>query len=661
MITPVRIACLLMMVSAPAFAQAPAQTRLEQPPETNQPAPSLPENAASASQDTPRQAGQPLPFAPQTRSAEMPAPIGLLDVQPLPGDALLPDASDKEAAEPEGVDIAAPSEEPAVPEDVSAVPVVIEAQALTSEDVAAIGTLTEAESGFSTQIWSPSTAEALIAAWQSAPTNAPSPVIVKTLKSLALTIAAPPLVTEEEAWALIAQRVDVLTQLGDLNGVNALLNRVPNDAAPPAMLQQKTDYALWGDDWATACAAARTGIDRNPSRYWTEITLACHAVEGNQAAVDFLLEVTPDDEQPTDQHMRAISALLRQTNAVRAPADTLSLQPVELANAQALDFAISKLTGTPATVTADFIDAPAIVHASLAAGARQPLMQRWPGLAALAYRARLSPADLVQYAVAVDPQVSADPSLGVMPQALRQPLSITVADQRADALLALSRNARSSGLVQLWATAIGNAFEAMAPSKALWDRAGGIAAHLAFSGAGDEAAGWYSHIRRNASMDDLKAAENILAVWPYALLGARTAPVPFTPRLAQLWWQAQDDKDSGIRAKQGIYFFTALEALGYPIAPEIWATLGDAANYVIGGTQGDVDVAALETAIEDGEIGRGLLLGLSALGENGPVSPDPQTLGIALRALVDLGFSDLARQLAVEVLFFNDVSLDDGQ
>lgn len=620
-----------------------------------------------------RQAGAPLPFAaPSRRQMRQSAP-SLLALPPLNSDTLVageanadavaePNNADRPAADGTATNALAESaaiEEPGAIEELAQgaaarQPIIVQAQQLSSQDVAAIGLLTPADAGFTTQIWRNTRARAVLKAWDAAPVKAPSPVMHETMRALALAVAAAPPVSDARAWDLLEKRVDALTQLGDLPGALGLIARAPSDMAPSTLLQKKAEIALWAHDWLLACEAARIGLDRAPSPYWTDISLACHAVAGNRAAVDLLLDVLGPGEQPTRQFMAAIYGLLDDPDA----AETREPQPLDTANA--LLNAIAARRGQRPVLDAGFVDAPAIVHASFAQAGGQSLAARWPAMAALAYRSRIEPSDMIQYALAADPATPADPSLGMAIGGLQQALYRNAARLKVRALLALSAQARRAGMSQFWAPGVGKALAALEPDESLWLDAGAMAGHLAFAGEGAAVGRLYGHIRANAQGDDLAAARSLISVWPYAVLLAPAGEVPFTARLAQLWWQTQSQASVQDRVRMATYFYTALEALGYPIAPELWASVGQVGTFITDGTPASVNVAGLKRMADNAEIGRGILSSFAAMGADGPVSPDPQAMRAALRTLVQLGHADIARRLAGEVLFFQGVSLADG-
>jgi hypothetical protein len=476
----------------------------------------------------------------------------------------------------------------------------------------------------------------------------------ETMRALALAVAAAPPVSDARAWALVEKRVEALTKLGDLAGALGLLARAPSDLATNTLLQKKAEIALWAHDWPMACEAARIGNDRGPSPYWTDISLACHAVAGNRAAVDLLLDVLGPGEQPTRQFMAAIYGLLDASGKAQAQ------EPEPLDPANALLSAIAAQRGERPVFDAGFVDAPAIVHASFAQAGQSGLAARWPAIAALAYRARIQPQDMIQYAFAANPSTPPDSSLGMAVSGLQQALYRNAAPRKVRALLNLSNQARRAGMSQFWAPAVGKALASLEPDESLWLDAGAIASHLAFAGEGVAVGRLYGHIRANANGDDLAAAQSLISVWPYAVLLAPAGDVPFTARLAQLWWQTQSQANDQDRVRTATYFFTALEALGYPIAPDLWAAVGQVGTYMTDGTPASVDVAGLKRMADNAEIGRGILSSFAAMGPDGPVSPDPQAMRAALRTLVQLGHGDMARRLAAEVLFFQGVSLADG-
>lgn len=621
----------------------------------------------------PRQAGARLPFAPTgtVPGAQAAAPplLSLQPLPPLPAPPLETNALDQPTLGPTQTQEIA-RDKPAQIGDaldqgsvlkanptLSLRPMVVQAQQLSSQDVASIGVLTQDTTGFSTQIWSNSRARDILNAWSAVPVTSPSPTINAAVRDLALAVAAAPPVSDARAWTLLEKRVDVLGQIGDLPGALALLARAPSDLAPNELLKKKAEAALWAQDWTLACDAARIGLNRGASAYWTNISLACHAVAGNRPAVELLLDVLGPGERPTRQFMAAIYGLLdvAQSGAPIRPAEPEPLDP----NGALLN-AIAAQRGISPVLDPSFIDQTASVHASIAHSGRGDLASRWPAFAALAYRARLQKGAMIQFALAVNAATPADPSLGMAIGPLQQALYVTSPQRRVSALLDLSAQARRSGMSHFWAPAVGGAVTGIEPDAALWPDAGPIAAHLAFAGEGRAVGRWYSHIRTEAQGDDLAAAQSLISVWPYAILLAPSGDVPFTTRLAQLWLQTQSGGSAQEQAKTATYFYIALEALGYSIAPEVWAEVEAAGGYVPEVSVRPADLAALERIASRGEVGRGILRAFAILGADGPVAPDPQALRAALRALVQLGQDAMARQIAAEVMFFNGVSLGNG-
>lgn len=536
-------------------------------------------------------------------------------------------------------------------------PRVIQAQQLSSQDVASLGILTEAQSGFSTRIWRSSTATDILSAWPQVPADAPSPAIHAAVKALALSVAAAPPVSDARAWALVEARLDALLSIGALKEAALLSARIPSDFAPTNILKKKADIALWSHQWTPACEAARIGLDAGPSQYWTSITLACRAVKGNRGAVDLLLDVASPEERPTRQLMAAVNALLDASDPVLA-AQSRPQKPLKVSQEALNDplmNAIAVQLGQLPELEQSFLDAPALAHASLANAPGLSLSVRWPGVSALAYRARIDGPDMVQFVAAAPPTTPASPALGVSPRDMQRPLSAGNPTRQVSGLLAISQRGIASGLGQFWAPAIGRTLAMMQPQQILWPDAGAIAAHLAFANEGQALGQWYRHIRTNARSDDLSAAQSLINVWPYAVLLTDDGQAAFTPRLAQVWLQSQSSP-ADEQARQAVYLYTSLEALGNPIAPELWDAVGGAPLDVAG-----ADFNALRRAVRDKEVGRGTLLAFAALGPDGPKMPEPQALRAALKALVALDQARIARRLAAEVLFFSNVSLGSGR
>ncbi|MEM7570678.1 MAG: hypothetical protein AAF337_12865, partial [Pseudomonadota bacterium] len=217
------------------------------------------------------------------------------------------------------------------------------------------GTLTAQDGGFDAQIWDNSTYQDVKAALTIGGAPAKSPIIMRTVQRLALTIAPMPAPTDQAVWSLLGARLDVLAKIGDAQGHHALSARIPNDIAPLSILKKKADIALMVDDWPMACAAGAEGLSRTPTRTWTSLRLACRAGEGSRSAVDLLLDTTDASAMPSRAVRQAVEAVLAQTAGGQTDRPR-QRQAVDQTTASPLLAALARLTGGAPDVAAPEVD-----------------------------------------------------------------------------------------------------------------------------------------------------------------------------------------------------------------------------------------------------------------------------------------------------------------
>lgn len=605
--------CIAAALAGFASTTAAAQT----PPPGEIPAP-----AAEPAQAPLRTAGSPLPYAPQPQAidqdGEPTPPASLLSLAPLPA---LPDQDEDEETLPA---LDARLKEPLFDSAVAMplTPATVETAPLSASDIAGIGTLTQADGGFAFDVWAGSAETDIVAAFAQVQGRAPSPIVQTTLRRLALTIADSPSPTPQAAWAFLSARIGLLERVGDLDGLIALLALVPDDVAPLDVLAKKADIALLANDWASLCAASRVGLAQDTSAFWTGRRLLCHAMKGNRGAVDLLQDTTNRRDMPDTAVLAATQALLE------AQPDGYS---AALAQAKA-----SLMSGTETPLQ----------QAALALSADAGLSARWPAIVALGAAAQLTPSDFLNYIIATPSGTPQE--AGLAPRQLQLALSGgTPATLVADAL-AVSFEARQSGLPHFWAGATAQALSAVSPNPELWLDAGTVAAHLAYGGFPERTAVWYDEIRTRSDPSDLNAARSLISVWPYALVSNQPGRIPFTPRIAGLWLDARDGQDD----RQAQLTFAVFDALGYTVPPELWAAAGQAGPLPIPA------LPELEAYAGAGQTGMTVLTAIAALGPQGTQTKDVGLVKVVLTALRQAGLEDLARQMGAEVLFFAGVSID---
>jgi hypothetical protein len=159
----------------------------------------------------------------------------------------------------------------------------------------------------------------------------------------------------------------------------------------------------------------------------------------------------------------------------------------------------------------------------------------------------------------------------------------------------------------------------------------------------EAATAWLLLARREAPVSAQAAAAS-LRLWPYARLAGTTM---FTNEAGVDGWRyAQGDPGSAEVVAQADFLQVLFRALGEADALA-WQEPAEEAKAAGGGPDAVV-LVALEEASRAGRLGETVLRVLVLLGERDPAEADPQALGAALSALMQVGLPLEARALAIE-------------
>ncbi|HKY94853.1 MAG TPA: hypothetical protein VJL84_06080 [Kiloniellales bacterium] len=160
----------------------------------------------------------------------------------------------------------------------------------------------------------------------------------------------------------------------------------------------------------------------------------------------------------------------------------------------------------------------------------------------------------------------------------------------------------------------------------------------------EAATAWLLLALREAPVSAQAAAAS-LRLWPYARLAGTTM---FTNEAGVDGWRyAQSDPGSAEVAEQAGFLHVLFQALGEADAL-VWAEPAEDEAKAAGEMPDATVLFALEEASRAGRLGETVLRVLVLLGEGNPAEADPQALGAALGALMQVGLPLEARALAIE-------------
>lgn len=530
--------------------------------------------------------------------------------------------------------------------------------ALDALDPSAVGVLEPQTGGLPYDLWDGTRRADVVRLLPRLPVATPSPAMNALARRLLLSSARMP---EGDGGAgsadLLVARIERLHASGDLEGLTALMERVPPAVDDPGLRRFGADAALVAGRYDDACATARQAVAEEGAAYWVKLIAFCRALDGDRAGTDFqvrLLEETEDLPLVFYSLIDRVLLASEQTAAEerdRPITEPMAADPLLFAMARLLDAEIQ---------AAELADTPPLLLSALAATPLLPLEQR---LTAAAEAARLGLMSGTAVAGLFDALTYSDVERSSALMLLDSDLGLRV-DGLLYRLAAEEPDpvAQARWMLTAWDRALAHDFSAPA-AAALAGPLGRLqpTAELAFfaHGAGrihlmngriDQARLWYDLVRGRAAQSDLDATKALVELWPLMLVADVDGRLPFSGRILDLWWQGQAVLPADDRLSRAALLFGMLEALDYPVPEALWRDLLTGPESVPGTTPALGVWRGLIVASESAVLGETVLLGLMGVGERGPQAADPSVLSAAVRALKRVGLEADARRIAFEAL-----------
>ncbi|MDP6602715.1 MAG: hypothetical protein QGG17_00820 [Rhodospirillales bacterium] len=503
------------------------------------------------------------------------------------------------------------------------------------------GALSLAGGGFGVETWKGTPRPLADALMARLPVGTTSPAMRALMRRLLLSAATPP---EGEAapGSFLALRAKSLAAMGDLGGVNALLEAIPSPLTNDELVRIEADSRFLANDNARACTLAAGQIGLGDSPYWQKAYVFCQAL--------------------ADQHdMAALGvALMRDAGeldvAFFALVDALSVGHgvviENLPDASPLHLAMARAAKAqlPADVVAS--NRPGVLQA-VATSPNAPVELRLEAAERAEAAGALTVETLRQLYTSVafsedelaNPLSKTEAETGPLSRALlyRTALVQTVPTAKAEVVvraLELGREGdRYSSTVRTFLPVI----HEISPSTVLvWFAPEAIRAFLS-AGEHESALDWHELLRGDAMFNPNSAAiMNELAV--LILLAGLDERAEGADPVLERWWRGEGDAATGDAA----VLFTLFESLGAEVPTPLWEELLMDAPLVTAAIPSPAHWSRQAAAAQSGRVGETVLLALLSLGEGGPGQANPVVLGHVLRSLVAIGLENEARAIAVE-------------
>ena len=526
----------------------------------------------------------------------------------------------------------------------------VEVNTLTTIDPDTVGTLTEEEGGFKPTLWDGISRWSIDMMMKRLPVNAASGVMRRLMQRLLLTRAALQR-GQSTPGNLIALRIRLLTEMGDLKNANALLNVTPARHKYHQMARAEADLRLLSNDNARACALAASQISAQKEVYWQKMFIFCQALAGEkgkaQLGVSLLRELGEKDPVFFSIVDALADGVVAKIKSMPQPTP-LHLAMARVAKAQLPSNVIS--SNKPVILRTIAVSPNASVKIRLEAAERAEVA----GALLTDSLRQLYTSIVFTEEELANPLSKAEAESGPLSRALlyRTALVQTVPHAKAEAVAKAMSLARQGGRYLSAVRVFAPILKTITPSaELLWFAPEAIRAFLILKDE-DTVRVWFSAVRASALFS--KAAQGMLAnLMPLARLSGSHQAQGWNLQDLSSWWKGIKNKE-GAREKAAL-LFTLFESLGEPVPKEIWELLLKGPQRHTVAMPHPAYWHRLQESSDSGRLGEALLLSLLALGDSGPTGADPIVLSRVMKSLEQIGLVKEARLLAIEAAVAEEI------
>lgn len=524
-----------------------------------------------------------------------------------------------------------------------------------------------------------------------------SPTLTRLASSIAGSSFSLPVPSgQNDILKIIEARLAVFRVTANASAYVGLIDGLPVDGDWSALAHHTARAHLLQGELTDACLIAETERLEDADPYWLRLAAFCMAASGNRAGVDFQLgileeanELDPVFYQLLDQILveaeRPPGAVLLEPVTIDGAlqADILAVAMARLARAKIPEIAlkgldplsIPLLLENPAlsieaqSLLVNYLIERGIDKSDATANfARSITLQEGELEAALAFSAAADQAmadaagDTGGDAVVDIGSTNADEGFG---QDLAS--QIVDKDRLQTTLLAVFAGAGTAeqqllAFNHLWQRAAASGKQAaiapilaelasgdnFARGNAMTPDIRGYLARASMLSADSQAVnGWSRGLRTSVAGQDPAVDEALISLWPLLALGEEQFAEDFAARLT-LWWARHPKGPDGF--KQANLLASLTDAVGGGVSEALWQELSDGPAAFEGVAISPALWRKFETSVRAQDPLAALSSLYQLLGEVGPADLPPAVSGVIVSGLMQLGFGDTARALALEIL-----------
>jgi hypothetical protein len=543
----------------------------------------------------------------------------------------------------------------------------IDVGALGAPDTSGVGLMSEAEGGLSPAMWQGTDAVRAAALLAGEPRPTRSRALQGLARRLLLSEARPPEGMDGAGPSFLSLRLSRLLALGDFDSVLQLSNPVQPSAATDGEVRVRVEAFLLRNDEASACALAGRMRRAVSDPYWAKLGAYCDVRSGNVPAAELavgllkqqgyedpvfyalydwlVIPPSKDKPAPPPKPAKGKKAAKRAKAVKPAPPRT-----PPTGDGSVLSFAMLRAAKLPLGEDSVTAGRPALLHALALDETETPPDAR---LAAATEAASFGAFPLGDLRALYGGQPFS-------PEALRDPAGISSGLQAGQALAIAYQSVEQAGATgdrihfarvgyqtalargygALFAALVQPDLGKLAPDPALSPEIPGLVELLLAAGSAELGYSWFGLIdeRQDNDSADPRQLDHLSDLLRIAQPSER---LTWTPPLIKRQLDRAALQGSAAMAQRS-FEMRVLEALGYPIPPEVAAALPPVPP-VIG-----TGLPAFEDAVAGHRMAEAILIACQLLGTDGPAAAPPGTTLALIRGFVALGLEDDARALGLE-------------
>ena len=514
----------------------------------------------------------------------------------------------------------------------------------TLETIAAesVGILGEAEGGFGSGMWAGTSRTIVEAVLSELPVRTASAAMRDLARRLLLSAATAPV--GPSTTNLLALRVSLLADLGDLQGVSNLLAAVAGRFEDPRLDRVESEMRLLANDHARACSLAAGAVDGEDNDYWRKLVAFCQVLAGEADRAALSISLLRETGVADRNFFMLMDVLLG--------AATKPLQ--SFPNAGILHLAMASWAKVAVLADALAVNGPAVLrhfadNQVLNMELRLEAAERAEVAGVLAteslrqlYARTTFPED-----AKTNPLSWAESEKGPAGRALlyRTAIDEALPAARAEAVAHAHRLGKEGGRYGSAVRTFLPVLETIPADPVVAWFAPEAARALLIGGAPERAADWLA-LMRTLRRSDPNEADPVVALEPILRLTGAAEAAGVGPADLELWWRQAQAREGS--ARQAVVLFTLLAALGESVPETLWIETLGYQGRSLAPLPSSAVWHRLEVAATEGRIGETVLLALVALGEEGPAEASPIVTGRVIENLMRIGLEADARRFAME-------------